>query len=49
MASIISLISGAAAGNVAGALLKNLSLGGLGNSIAGIAGDGRARGDRQRD
>ncbi|MCP5081342.1 MAG: hypothetical protein GY948_06555 [Alphaproteobacteria bacterium] len=37
---IIQLASGAAGGNVAGALLKNLSLGTLGNSIAGIAGGG---------
>ncbi len=37
---IIQLASGAAGGNVAGAVLKNLSLGTLGNSIAGIAGGG---------
>lgn len=37
---LIQLASGAAGGNVAGALLKNLSLGTLGNSIAGIAGGG---------
>jgi uncharacterized membrane protein YeaQ/YmgE (transglycosylase-associated protein family) len=37
---IIQLISGAAGGNVAGALMKNLSLGTLGNSIAGIVGGG---------
>ncbi len=37
---IISLITGAAGGNVAGALLKGKSLGTLGNSIAGIAGGG---------
>lgn len=37
---IIQLISGAAGGNAAGALLKNLSLGPLGNSIAGIVGGG---------
>jgi len=37
---IIQLISGAAGGNVAGALMKNLSLGPLGNSIAGIVGGG---------
>lgn len=35
---LISLISGAAGGNVAGALLKNLSLGTTGNSIVGIIG-----------
>jgi uncharacterized membrane protein YeaQ/YmgE (transglycosylase-associated protein family) len=37
---IIQLLSGAAGGNVAGAALKNLSLGPLGNSIAGIVGGG---------
>ena len=37
---IINLISGAAGGNIVGSLFKNLSLGGLGNSIAGIAGGG---------
>jgi hypothetical protein len=37
---IISLISGAAGGNVAGQLLKNSSLGPIGNSIAGILGGG---------
>ena len=37
---IISLASGAAGGNIAGALLKNQSLGTLGNSIAGIVGGG---------
>jgi len=37
---IIQLISGAAGGNVAGSLLKNLSLGTVGNSIAGILGGG---------
>jgi len=37
---IISLVSGAAGGNIAGALLKNFSLGTLGNSIAGIGGGG---------
>ena len=35
---IIQLISGAAGGNLAGSLMKNLSLGTLGNSIAGILG-----------
>ncbi len=35
---IISLISGAAGGNIAGSLLKDKSLGTLGNSLAGIAG-----------
>ena len=37
---IIQLISGAVGGNVAGALLKNFSLGTAGNSIAGILGGG---------
>ena len=37
---IIQLISGALGGNITGKLLKNLSLGTLGNSIAGILGGG---------
>ncbi len=37
---IINLVSGVVGGNVAGALLKNLSLGTAGNSIAGILGGG---------
>lgn len=37
---IIQLISGALGGNVAGALLKNQSLGTFGNAIAGIVGGG---------
>ena len=37
---IISLISGAAGGNVAGKLLQKFSLGTLGNSIVGILGGG---------
>ncbi|WP_045835428.1 hypothetical protein [Hyphomicrobium sp. 99] len=37
---IIQLISGALAGNVAGVLLKKLSLGTFGNAIAGIVGGG---------
>lgn len=37
---LISLFSGAAGGNVAGALLKNLSLGTLWNSVAGLLGGG---------
>lgn len=37
---IIQLLSGAAGGNIAGALLKKFSLGGLGNSIVGILGGG---------
>jgi len=35
---IIALGSGAVGGNVAGSLLKNLSLGTIGNSIVGIVG-----------
>lgn len=35
---IIQLISGAAGGNVIGSMLKNMSLGPLGNSIAGAVG-----------
>ncbi len=37
---LISLASGAAGGNIAGALLKNISLGTLWNSVAGIVGGG---------
>lgn len=37
---IIQLISGAVGGNIVGGVLKNLSLGTLGNSIAGIIGGG---------
>ena len=37
---IISLLSGAAGGNIVGKVLKNLDLGPLGNSIAGIIGGG---------
>lgn len=36
---IIQLISGAAGGNIAGSLMKNLSLGTIGNSLAGIIGE----------
>ncbi|MFM9938458.1 MAG: hypothetical protein ACKVP7_03050 [Hyphomicrobiaceae bacterium] len=35
---LIQLVSGVAGGNVAGSLLKNLSLGSLGNSVAGLVG-----------
>ncbi len=35
---IIQLLSGAAGGNIAGSLLKNLNMGTLGNSIVGIIG-----------
>jgi uncharacterized membrane protein YeaQ/YmgE (transglycosylase-associated protein family) len=37
---IIQLLAGAVGGNVAGGLLKQYSLGPLGNSIAGIIGGG---------
>lgn len=37
---IIQLVMGAVGGNVAGKLLKNLSLGTVGNTIAGLAGGG---------
>jgi len=40
MGMIISLLSGAAGGNIAGALMKKFSLGTVGNSVAGIAGGG---------
>ena len=41
---IISLLTGAAGGNLAGALLKKLSLGTIGNSIAGILGGAGGQG-----
>jgi hypothetical protein len=37
---IIQLISGAVGGNAAGSLMKNLSLGTVGNSIVGLLGGG---------
>jgi hypothetical protein len=37
---IIQLISGAVGGNIVGALLKQLSLGPVGNTIAGVVGGG---------
>ena len=37
---IISLVSGAVGGNVAGAAMKDKSLGVLGNSLSGILGGG---------
>ncbi|MGB7932413.1 MAG: hypothetical protein WCH04_09340 [Gammaproteobacteria bacterium] len=37
---IIQLISGAVGGNIAGALLKKLTLGPVGNSLVGILGGG---------
>ncbi len=40
MPLIINLISGAVGGNVVGAVLKKLSLGTVGNSLAGIVGGG---------
>jgi len=38
MQIIVSLISGGVGGNVAGAILKNLSLGPVGNTIVGLIG-----------
>jgi uncharacterized membrane protein YeaQ/YmgE (transglycosylase-associated protein family) len=40
MSLLISLISGAVGGNVAGAAMQDKSLGTLGNSLAGIFGGG---------
>ena len=40
MELIISLLSGAIGGNVAGKLLKNFDLGLIGNSLAGVLGGG---------
>ncbi len=40
MSLIIQLVSGAIGGNVAGSILKNLNLGTLGNTLAGIVGGG---------
>ena len=40
IALIIQLLSGAAGGNLAGKLFKNINLGTVGNSIAGILGGG---------
>jgi uncharacterized membrane protein YeaQ/YmgE (transglycosylase-associated protein family) len=37
---LISLVSGAVGGNVAGAALKDKSLGTVGNSLAGVLGGG---------
>jgi uncharacterized membrane protein YeaQ/YmgE (transglycosylase-associated protein family) len=37
---IISLLGGAAGGNIAGSLMKNFSLGTLWNSVVGILGGG---------
>lgn len=37
---VFSLISGAVGGNVAGALMRDYSLGTAGNSIAGVVGGG---------
>ena len=39
---IIELIIGAIGGNAAGAVMKDKSLGTLGNTIAGVVGGGRA-------
>ena len=35
---IIQLVSGAAGGNIVGSVLKNLSLGTVGNSLSGVVG-----------
>ncbi len=40
MPIIVQLVSGAVGGNVAGAAMKDKSLGTIGNSIAGIVGGG---------
>ncbi len=40
VALFVQLISGAIGGNIAGSLLKKLSLGTIGNSIVGILGGG---------
>jgi len=40
VALIIQLVSGAVGGNIVGGVVKNLNLGTLGNSIAGIVGGG---------
>ena len=40
MELLISLISGAVGGNAAGGIMKNLSLGPIGNTIAGLVGGG---------
>jgi uncharacterized membrane protein YeaQ/YmgE (transglycosylase-associated protein family) len=40
MGLIIQLILGTVGGNIGGVLFKNISLGALGNSIAGIVGGG---------
>jgi uncharacterized membrane protein YeaQ/YmgE (transglycosylase-associated protein family) len=40
LALIIQIISGAVGGNIAGVILKNFSLGPIGNSIAGLVGGG---------
>jgi uncharacterized membrane protein YeaQ/YmgE (transglycosylase-associated protein family) len=40
MELLVSLISGAVGGNIAGGLLKNQNLGLLGNSITGVIGGG---------
>ena len=37
---LVQLISGAVGGNIAGSLLKKLSLGPVGNSIVGVLGGG---------
>jgi uncharacterized membrane protein YeaQ/YmgE (transglycosylase-associated protein family) len=40
MQIVVSLISGAVGGNIAGAIMKNFSLGPIGNTIVGLIGGG---------
>lgn len=40
MTWVINLVTGAVGGNVAGALLKSISLGTIGNTVAGLVGGG---------
>ncbi len=40
MQIIVSLISGGVGGNIAGAIMKNFSLGPIGNTIVGLIGGG---------
>ena len=41
---LISLVSGAVGGNIVGAAMKDRSLGGVGNTIAGLIGGGAGAG-----
>lgn len=40
VALLIQLVAGAAGGNIAGSLLRRMSLGAIGNTIAGMVGGG---------